>query len=209
MTAQAAPSPFVQSFRTLVAGQPDVAWIGYSVPVVDGERMMCCFNSGTNWVNGNVTMSDGQGCCGACRLEPGAEGTSMSTRPQTTGTGTVKLEGSGRMIVLFRIAEKKVDRVRVFSEDCELDAGGKPVVWLQDVRPADSVALLETLVVPDPARRDRVTDGAISAIALTGDASTDAALDRLVAAGRAEITQGGQVIDPDHAKGPIKVRRPR
>jgi hypothetical protein len=32
---------------------------------------------------------------------------------------------------------------------------------------------------------------------------------RLVAAGRAEITQGGQVIDPDHAKGPIKVRRPR
>ena len=32
---------------------------------------------------------------------------------------------------------------------------------------------------------------------------------RLVAAGRAEITQGGQVIDPDHAKGPIRVRRPR
>src|SRR6476469_2018977 len=32
---------------------------------------------------------------------------------------------------------------------------------------------------------------------------------RLVAAGRAEITQGGRVIDPDHAKGPIRVRRPR
>ena len=32
---------------------------------------------------------------------------------------------------------------------------------------------------------------------------------RLVADGRAEITQGGQVIDPDHAKGPIRVRRPR
>ena len=32
---------------------------------------------------------------------------------------------------------------------------------------------------------------------------------RLVAAGTAEITQGGKVIDPDHAKGPIRVRRPR
>ena len=32
---------------------------------------------------------------------------------------------------------------------------------------------------------------------------------RLVAAGRAEITQGGQVIDPSAFKGPIRVRRPR
>ncbi|TQM57499.1 DUF2256 and DUF3253 domain-containing protein [Humibacillus xanthopallidus] len=32
---------------------------------------------------------------------------------------------------------------------------------------------------------------------------------RLVATGVAQITQGGQVIDPDHAKGPIRVRRPR
>jgi len=32
---------------------------------------------------------------------------------------------------------------------------------------------------------------------------------RLAAAGLAQITQGGQVIDPDHAKGPIRVRRPR
>lgn len=32
---------------------------------------------------------------------------------------------------------------------------------------------------------------------------------RLVAAGRAEITQGGQVVDPSKSKGPIRVRRPR
>ena len=30
---------------------------------------------------------------------------------------------------------------------------------------------------------------------------------RLVAAGRAEITQGGRVVDPSTAKGPIRVRR--
>jgi len=189
VTTQPAPSPFAQSFRALVASQPDVAWIGYSVPVVDGERVMCCFDSGSTWVNGNIVRSDGQSCCGACRLEPGSEGTSMSARRQTGGSGTVRLEGSGQMTVLFRVAEKKIDRVRVFSEDCALDAGGKPVVWLDNVRPADSIALLETVVAPDPARHDRVTDGAISAIALTGDPSADASLDRLVAASQPDAVR--------------------
>ena len=52
----------------------------------------------------------------------------------------------------------------MFSEDCELDAGGREVTWLDGVRPADSVALLESLVTAQPGtdRRDRVLDGAIS-----------------------------------------------
>jgi Protein of unknown function (DUF3253) len=29
---------------------------------------------------------------------------------------------------------------------------------------------------------------------------------RLVAAGRLEITQGGNIVDPDHATGPIRLR---
>ncbi|MCA9298455.1 MAG: DUF2256 and DUF3253 domain-containing protein [Phycisphaerales bacterium] len=32
---------------------------------------------------------------------------------------------------------------------------------------------------------------------------------RLVASGRLEITQGGQVVDPSKAKGPIRLRQPR
>ena len=36
-----------------------------------------------------------------------------------------------------------------------------------------------------------------------------AAARRLVAAGEVEITQGGQVVDPSTAKGPIRVRRAR
>ncbi|MEM6731180.1 MAG: DUF3253 domain-containing protein, partial [Myxococcota bacterium] len=32
---------------------------------------------------------------------------------------------------------------------------------------------------------------------------------RLVAEGRLEITQGGKVVDPSTAKGPIRLRRPR
>lgn len=36
-----------------------------------------------------------------------------------------------------------------------------------------------------------------------------AAARRLVARGEMEITQGGRVVDPSTAKGPIRVRRPR
>ena len=52
------------------------------------------------------------------------------------------------MVVLFRVAERAVDRIRVFSEDCELDAGGRTVTWLESVRPADSIALLESFATP-------------------------------------------------------------
>lgn len=31
----------------------------------------------------------------------------------------------------------------------------------------------------------------------------------LVASGDVEITQGGEVVDPDTARGPIRIRRPR
>src|SRR4051812_27673378 len=139
ITTQPAGSPFAESFRTLVSSTAEVTWIAYAVPVIDRERVMCCFDSGTSSVNG-VNVS---GCCGLCRLE-NSSGTSISTRSEpTTRAGVIKLEGSDRMIVLFRVGERVVDRIRVFSEDCQLDAGGRPVRWLENVRPADSIALLE------------------------------------------------------------------
>src|SRR5687767_6787184 len=89
ITTQPAGSPFGQSVRALVSSQADVAWIGYSVPVVDGERMMCCFESGSTWVNGTVVVSNASTCCQACRLEPSSS-TSMTTRPPQSQGGVVK-----------------------------------------------------------------------------------------------------------------------
>jgi len=179
VTAQPAGS-LGQTIRSLVTAQADASWIGYSVPVVDGERTMCCFNSGDGWSSGR--FSDGSGCCGMCRLEPSVS-TSMTTRsPQSQGV--VKLEGSGQMAVLLRVSAGRVERVRVFSEDCQLDAGGRPVIWLENARPADSVAYLESLVAAQSERR--VVEGAISAIALHGDAAADAALERLLAVSQPE-----------------------
>ena len=187
ITTQPAGNP--QSIRALVQGQTDVAWIGYAVPVVDGDRTMCCFESG-NWIDGTV-YSTGGSCCPTCRLEPSGS-TTMTTKPQQSAApaGTVvKLEGSGQMTVLLRVAERRVERVRIFSEGCQLDAGGRPVIWIDTVRPSDSIAYLESLVAPPASegqRRDRVTEGAISAIALHADGAADASLERLVAPGQPE-----------------------
>jgi hypothetical protein len=183
VTSQPAASPFGESFRSIVNSTPDAAWIGYAVPVSDGERVMCCFNSGTTFVDG--TMSNASGCCGLCRLE-NSSGTTMSNRSDIppTRAGVIKLEGSDQMIVLFRVAGRAVDRIRVFSEDCQLDAGGRPVHWLENVRPADSIALLESYVTAQTENGNRVADGAITAIALHGDPAADVALERLV--GRAQ-----------------------
>ena len=175
VTAQPAPA-LQQAFRAAVNTHADIGWIGYSVPVVDGERTMCCFNSGSG---GN------QACCGMCSLEPAIDGTMMSSRPQQSQPGgPVKLEGADTMIVLFRVVNRQVERVRVFSEDCQLDAGGREIIWLTGVKPAESVALLESLIAAQPSaeRRDRIVDGSISAIALHEDASATAALERLLAA---------------------------
>ena len=86
----------------------------------------------------------------------------MSSRPQQgQPAGPVKLEGADTMIVLFRVVNRQVERVRVFSEDCQLDAGGREVTWLTGVKPAESIALLESLIAAQPSteRRDRIVDG--------------------------------------------------
>jgi hypothetical protein len=185
VTPQPAGSPFPASFRTLVSSQAGIAWIGYAVPVLDRDRTMCCFESADTAVRGSAS-----GCCGGCRLE-NSSGTSYSTRsaPPTTASGTVKLEGPDRMVVLVRVAGQKIDRVRVFSEDCRLDAGGRPVQWLENVRPAESIALLESLTDLDGDPKRRIADGAITAIALHLDDAADAALERLMAPGKPDAVR--------------------
>ena len=174
------------TFTGLVGAEADAGWIGYAVPTVEGDRVMCCFDSGdgVSYVSGS--MSSGRYCCGACRLEASSGGTTTTRTAPARATGPIPLEASSRMIVLFRVAARNVEKIRVFSDECELDAGGRAVTWLESVRPADSVALLESLAVQPATRRDNVMDGAVTAIALTGDPTADNALDRLAAVAQPE-----------------------
>src|SRR5262245_31507697 len=96
-----------QAFRTAVNAQAGTGWIGYGVPIVAGDRTMCCFDSGN--INGTVRMSDGQSCCGMCRIEPSVDGTTTASRPQAAQqpAGAIKLEGPDTMVVLFRVVNRQ------------------------------------------------------------------------------------------------------
>jgi HEAT repeat protein len=96
-----------------------------------------------------------------------------------------RLEGRGLVRILLRAEAQRVGRIRAVSEDCPLDAGGLPLVWIEGAPPAESVALLATFVgQPREGREGKRLDGAVAAaIAFHADPSADAALERFMAPG--------------------------
>lgn len=191
VSTRAVPSGLAETFRSVVAAAPDITWIGYAVPTRTPGRVTCCWSQGTSHFSGSMPAGDAP-CCGSCRIEPGTSGSqAVQARQSTTTAGqTVKLEGPERVLVLFRIANRQVERIRSYSEGCALDAGGRPVQWLDDVRPAESVALLESFVGIDGERKNRITTGALAAIAEHADPSAAAALERLAASHAAPNVRG-------------------
>jgi hypothetical protein len=96
--------------------------------------------------------------------------------------GVIRLEPPDHALILFRVDGGAVERIRTLSPDCEIDAGDLPVHWLADVKPAESVALLDTFAT----QRERFMDGAMSAIAAHADPAADAALVRYLAPSQPE-----------------------
>ncbi|HKW63961.1 MAG TPA: HEAT repeat domain-containing protein [Candidatus Acidoferrum sp.] len=160
------------TFRGILAQAEKPEWVGYSVDETAGERGMCC----GNW-------NDGAGC-GTCRLENDQNyWTSGTKKGDSQASGSIKLEGSRRLVVLFRLEAKQVDRIRVASEDCTLDAGGLPFLWLTGVKPSESVALLTNYVQGAEFERHEhhnIGQGALTAIALHADPSADRAMESFV-----------------------------
>jgi HEAT repeat protein len=166
LETRAAGTSLDAAIREIAGTTEKAEWVAYGVERIAGERSVCCNN---NWNDGN---------CGTCRLENGeASGT-------THTDGNVKLEGARQLVVLYRLEAKQVVKIRVASEDCTLDAGGLPFVWLTGVKASESVALLATYVHGSEfeGHRDRgLGNGALTAIALHSDASADRALESFVA----------------------------
>jgi hypothetical protein len=162
-----------------VAARGVPSWVAYRLPMVAGPRQMCCWD----------TISDGDGCCGRCRLEGGG-GISMNTGDTQSRNGSrVMLEPATEFIVFARVEGGAVGRIRTFTPDCDIDGGAMPIVWLENVKPDDSVAWLTALVESAPEtgeRRDHVAKPAMTAIALTNAASADRALEAFVAPARPE-----------------------
>jgi len=147
--------------------------------MVAGQRQMCCYD----------TIADSTFSAGMCRLESGS-GVSMSTGDVRDRSGTrIALEPATEFLVLARLEGGAVVRLRTFTPDCDVDAGGMPIVWITDVKPDDSVSWLASLVTSSPdsgERRDRVGKTAMTAIALHPTAAADRALESFVAPARPE-----------------------
>ncbi|HKB09088.1 MAG TPA: HEAT repeat domain-containing protein [Vicinamibacterales bacterium] len=189
----------LESAVRTVAARGAVTWIGYRAPMVAGQRNMCCYD----------TIADNTISGGQCRLESGS-GVSMNTGDLRDRNGTrIALEPSTEFLVLARLENGSVSRVRTFTPDCDVDAGGMPVVWLSDVKADDSVAWLTTLVTASPdagERHDRVGKTAMTAIALHNAASADRALERFVAADRPEWLRGDTAFWLGSTRGEPGVR---
>jgi hypothetical protein len=132
-------------------------WIAYRVPVAAG-RQMCCWDGRTH-----------DACCGGCTLE-GRSG--FSSRREANVPPDEGEAGGG--IVYLRGDGGRVDRVRMFSGSCPVDAGGRALVWLSDVRPAESLQLLASLVEATSERGTKsLAEGALAAIAFHDDPAAD------------------------------------
>jgi HEAT repeat protein len=88
----------------------------------------------------------------------------------------VRLEPIPAVAVLFRVANQRVEKVRVFSASCPLDAGGLPFVWIDNVPPAASLAYLPGLIKD---ASNEALDGTIVAIAQHDDPQADVLLKQL------------------------------
>ena len=185
-----------QEVDAWAAAAEKAQWLGYSVPAVAGDHRMCCGDSGGDW-NG------GRGC-GPCQLEGSRGGNNYNLQ-----SGDVKLEGASSVVVLLRAEGHKIGKIRAASEDCVLDAGGLQITWLTGVKAADSVKLLERFVYGkelDEHGGDRLSRGALMAIALHGDASADQAMAGFVVPDKPESMRREAAFWAGEARGAAGVQ---
>ena len=170
VNGNAVTQPLVGSLDAAVqqvagAAGAKAAWIAWAAPVADGRDRLCCYQG--DWDAGRATT-------GRCRLEPG----SSSTILQRDASRGVRLELPEAFFVFVRVENRQIERVRMFSEDCEIEAGATPVTWLTGVPAAASVAFLSG-VAEQSTTMNRARKGAVSALAQHHAPEAVAALVRL------------------------------
>jgi hypothetical protein len=172
------------------AARSGPAWIGYAVPA-RGRHQMCCHRS---------VDAIGKAATG-CALE-GRDGTF------NIGDGDGAWAGSTELVVLYRVSGGAVERVRMQSAGCAADFGGLPLHWIDDVRPADSLSLLASLVGTGVAgAKDKkkakgdMREPAIGAIAMHDDAEADRLLEGFASASHPVGVRKQAVFWMGHMRG--------
>ena len=168
LQTRAVTSDLEKEFQSLIRDQAEPVWIGYAVPVVAGNHRICCYSSEDRHKPAALRH-------GRCKLEGRDEGMNLQNNDDE------ERDSPDQILVLFRVADKSVGKIRVFTDDCELDGGGLTVHWLTDVMPKESINLLASFVggTEEKAER-RKSESAITAIALHADSAADSALEQFV-----------------------------
>jgi len=177
LETRAAPEGLEAAYRSFLAAQAEPGWLAYSVPAIAGHHPICCDGG---WSN------EAEESCGRCALE--SEGGSGHT-VRGSASGLEHLEGPQEMAIFLRAADHRLTKVRVLSPGCEVDAGGLRVLWLTDVKPSESVAVLAGLVAPgfrEGGESGRVVHRALAAVAMHADAAADRALDSFISSEQPE-----------------------
>jgi hypothetical protein len=93
----------------------------------------------------------------------------------------VALESAGEIFILARYDGATLTRLRTTTPDCEIDAGGLPVTWFENVKADDSAAWLTTVIKSTGAtneRRNQVLQPALVALAMhEGNVATRSLVD--------------------------------
>ena len=160
-----------RDIASAAAASADPIWVGWRVPIVAGQRGGCC------------TYGDDSVSVRGCFVDSSPAGRQV---PQIAAPAAVPIEAGSGLVVLVRVVEGRVERLRSLGDDCPLDAGGRTVYWLQGVTAGTSLTFLEGLLqsnpIMTPAQERRLSSEAMSAISLHGDPAADALLDRLASA---------------------------
>jgi hypothetical protein len=164
VTTRPAAAALDGQVRQLATEAAEPTWIGWSVPTRKQDSGNCCWSS----TNGVTT-----GC--GCQLETG----NTRSMVAASGSGTpIKLEAGRLLLVLLRIEDHQIQKVASYSDTCPLDAGGRPVIWIDGVNPSGSVSFLAKLSSDTLAdgKPSRPANGALAALSQHADPSALGAL---------------------------------
>src|SRR5437763_4698378 len=97
---------------------------------------------------------------------------------------------AGNVGVFLRVENGAVTNVRVYSTDCTLEGSGTSITWIDNVAPRNSAALLAGLVGGEK----RVSNRAMSALAMHADPSAGDRLDQWARSGSATNEVRGEAV---------------
>lgn len=177
--------PSLAADMDAAARAAEVVWVGYAVPASKAGRRAC-----------HGSHSGGSPASRRVGLEGEASHVIRNRQADR-----VFLEGSPDVAVFVRFESGTFSRATAFSLDCEIDAGGRTVVWLTGVSAGQSVGWLAARTA-DGAGQTRGHDGVLAAIAFHADGEADRTLERLALSGPTMKVQQSAVFWMGAARGP-------